>query len=78
MMAARSSVAMYVTCEVRVIHERNYANCIIPGCDDGLSGRNFGRTGCPYFFLPRLRTKRRVREKFKEEENVRKAQRGPR
>ena len=35
MMAALSAVAMYVTCEVRVIHESNHANCIIPGCDDG-------------------------------------------
>ena len=35
MMAALSAVAMHGTCEVRVIHESNYVNCIILGCDDG-------------------------------------------
>jgi hypothetical protein len=50
MMAALSAAVMFLTCEVRVVHESNYANYVIPGCDDGQSSRNFGRICCSYFY----------------------------
>jgi hypothetical protein len=76
MMAALSAVVMYDTCEVKVIHESSYANCIIPGCDYGYSLVEISEEPAAYIF--NTIKNRETREKFKKEGNVRKAQRGPR
>ena len=49
-MAALSAVVMYDTCEVKVIHESNYADFIIPGCDDGYSLVEISEEPAAYIF----------------------------